>query len=83
MDMVNPRIVLAFASDDAAWLKRNRITVPDFWAGHGAAPMTGDVVRLGGRQFTIQGRVWENDAEGPLLRVFLGEAHAHSDTVFG
>jgi hypothetical protein len=83
MSQAHPRIVLAFTAEDTAWLKRNQHAVPRYWEGHAAPPLTGDVIRLGGRQFLIQGRAWEHDADGPLLRVFVGASHAHSDTVFG
>ena len=46
-------------------------------------PAQGDVVRIGGRQFLIQGRAWEHDGQVTLLRLFVGNAHAQSDTVFG
>jgi hypothetical protein len=77
------RIVLAFSQDDQAWIRRSSIVVPRFWDHHDVAPLTGDVVRIGGRQFLVQGRAWEHDGDGPLLRVFLSDSHAHSDTVFG
>lgn len=77
------RTVMSFSADDQAWLRRSGIAVPAFWAGHGVAPAQGDAVRIGGRQFLIQARVWEHDAEGPVLRLFVGDAHAQSDTVFG
>lgn len=77
------RIVINFSPDDQAWLRRSAISVPPFWQGHAVAPTQGDVMRIGGRQFLIQARVWEHDAEGPLLRLFVGEAQAQSDTVFG
>lgn len=77
------RTVLSFSTDDQAWLRRSGIAVPSFWDGHGVAPAQGDAVRIGGRQFLIQARVWEHDADGPLLRLFVGGAHAQSDTVFG
>ena len=82
MDQPQLRIVLAFSADDLAWLRRSSITVPRFWAGHTVAPVTDDVLRIGGRQFTVKGRMWEHDGEGALLRVFLSSAHAESDTVF-
>ena len=41
------------------------------------------IVQRGGRQFTVQGRLWEQDGEGTVLRVFVGSAHAESDSVFG
>jgi len=77
------RTVLAFNTDDQAWLRRGQITVPNFFQGHGVAPAQGDVLRIAGRQFVVQGRVWEHDSEGPLLRLFMGHAHAQSDTIFG
>ena len=83
MDQPALRIVLAFAPDDQAWIRRSSVTVPKFWQGHDSAPMTGDVLRVGGRQFVIQGRVWEHDGVSPVLRLFLSSGHAESDTVFG
>ena len=77
------RVVLVFTPDDQAWLRRMSLAVPDYWRGHGVAPARGDVFRLGGRQFTIQGRLWEMDMHGPVLRAFVGSAHAESDSVFG
>jgi hypothetical protein len=77
------RVVPVFSPDDQAWLRMNRIVVPDFWSGHTLAPTTGDALRIAGRQFMIQGRVWEHDGEGAVLRLFVGDAHAPSDTVFG
>jgi hypothetical protein len=77
------RIVLAFPHDDQGWIRRSSISVPQFWEGHTVAPQSGDVLRVGGRQFLVQGRAWEHDGDGPLLRVFLSASHAESDTVFG
>lgn len=77
------RIVLNFSTDDQAWLRRSGLAVPAFWQDHAVAPAQGDVVRIGGRQFLIQARVWEHDELGPLLRLFAGDAHAQSDTLFG
>lgn len=77
------RIALVFNPEDQTWMRRASLAVPDFWHGHGVAPATGDVFRLGGRQFTVQGRLWEQDGEGTVLRVFVGSAHAESDSVFG
>jgi len=82
MDQQVIRVVPAFSMDDQAWIRRSSIVVPKFWQGHSVAPMAGDVIRLGGRQFTIEGRVWEHDANGPILRLFLSSGHAESDTVF-
>jgi hypothetical protein len=83
--MSNPslRTVLSFSVDDQAWLRRGQIAVPNFFQGHDVAPAQGDVLRIAGRQFVVQGRVWEHDSEGPLLRLFMGHAHAQSDTIFG
>lgn len=77
------RTVLVFTPEDQTWLRRQQLVVPDYWRGHGVAPIPGDVFRVGGRQFTIQGRLWEHDLQGPVLRVFVGSAHAESDSVFG
>ncbi len=77
------RIVLAFTPDDMAWLRRSQIAVPAFWDGHAVAPLVDDLLRFGGRQFTVKGRRWEHDDGGPLLRLFLSGAQAESDTVFG
>jgi hypothetical protein len=77
------RIVLAFSSDDQAWIRRSSISVPSFWEGHTTAPIVGDLLRIGGRQFTIQGRAWEHDGVATVLRLFLSSARAESDTVFG
>ena len=80
--MESLRIVPIFTTEDAAWLRRNKIDVPSFWAGHGVAPQTGDALRMGGRQFIVQGRVWERDGSGTVLKLFLSDSHAESDTVF-
>ena len=79
----NIHYVLVFSTDDQAWIRREGIQVPSFFEGHGVAPARHDVLRLAGRQFVVQARVWEHDGERPVLRLFLGSAHAHSDTVFG
>ncbi|MEY4748138.1 MAG: hypothetical protein RIQ60_352 [Pseudomonadota bacterium] len=84
MQTTTPRIVLGFSPEDQSWLRRSSIDVPRFWApGATVAPMVGDVLRIGGRQFLIKGRLWEQDAEGVVLRLMLSSAHAQSDTVFG
>ncbi|HJV63403.1 MAG TPA: hypothetical protein VJ743_20810 [Albitalea sp.] len=83
MDHSNLRIVATFTLDDQAWLRRSSIAVPQFWAGHTVAPQTGDALRVGGRQFIVQARVWEHDGNTPVLRLFLSSGHAESDTVFG
>jgi len=77
------QVSLVFNPDDQAWLRREGIVVPRFWQGHDAAPAVGDVVRLGGRQFVIQTRVWERDGELTVLRLFVGDARAQSDTSLG
>jgi hypothetical protein len=77
------KIVAVFSSDDQLWMRRTAVEVPKFWKDHSIAPALGDVLRLGGRQFVIQARVWEHDGGMPMLRLFLGNGHAHSDTVFG
>ena len=77
------RILMTFSTDDQAWLRRNGVVVPPFFQGHAVAPAQGDALRISGRQFIVQARVWEHDDEGPLLRLFLSDAHAQSDTVFG
>jgi hypothetical protein len=79
----NIQIVLAFRADDQAWIRRSGVEVPQFWQGHTVAPALGDVVRIGGRQFTILARVWEHDGTLPILRLFIGSGHAQSDTTFG
>lgn len=83
MSPVNIRITLSFGSEDRAWLRQSKTAVPSFWQGHTVAPAQGDVVRIGGRQFVIQARVWEHDGESPVLKLFVGHAHAQSDTIFG
>lgn len=77
------RTVLVFSAEDQAWIRRSSITVPAFWQGHSVPPAQGDLVRVGGRQFLIRGRVWEHDGEAPTLKLYVGDAHAPSDTVFG
>ena len=77
------KINLVFTSDDQAWIRRTSVDVPKFWQGHSIAPALGDVLRIGGRQFVIENRVWEYDGSGPLLRLFLSSGHAQSDTSFG
>lgn len=83
MGSSNLRVVLVFSTDDQAWLRREQIKVPQFWEGHAVPPLQGDVIRIGGRQFLIQGRVWEHDGATTVLRLFVGNAHAQSDTIFG
>lgn len=83
MDQQGLRIVPAFSMDDQAWIRRSSIVVPKFWHGHGVAPATGDALRVGGRQFIVQARVWEHDGNTPVLRLFLSSGHAESDTAFG
>ena len=77
------RIVLEFIPEDRTWIRITKVDVPRFWQGHDAVPLAGDVLRVGGRQFVIQGRAWEHDGTVPVLRLFLSSGHAESDTVFG
>ncbi len=77
------RIVLEFTPEDRTWIRITRVDVPRFWQNHSVAPALGDVVRVGGRQFVIDARVWEHDGAGPTLRLYLGSGHAQSDTSFG
>ncbi len=77
------QFVLVFNQEDQAWVRRTAVELPNFWQGHAVAPVAGDVLRIGGRQFTLQARVWEHNAEGPVLRLILGDSHAPSDTSFG
>jgi len=83
MDSHALRIIPTFSTDDLAWIRVSHVTVPKFWSGHEVAPQVGDALRIGGRQFTIQARVWEHDGTVPTLRLMLGSGHAESDTVFG
>ena len=83
MDAQPLRIVTTFSPDDQAWLRRSGIVVPKYWDGHTIAPLTGDALRVGGRQFIVQARIWEHDSTGSLLRLLLSSGHAESDTVFG
>lgn len=77
------RIVLSFSPDDQAWLRLSSIPVPRFFDSHAVVPASGDALRIGGRQFIVQGRVWEHDGLQPTLRLLLSSGHAESDTVFG
>jgi hypothetical protein len=77
------QIVLVFNQEDQAWVRRTAVEVPDFWQGHSLVPVAGDVLRIGGRQFTLAARVWEHDGARPVLRLILGDSHAPSDTSFG
>ena len=77
------RIVLSFSPEDQTWLRLSSIAVPDFFSGHEVAPAAGDALRIGGRQFVVQARVWEHDGLKPVLRLLMGSSHAASDTVFG
>ena len=83
MNQENLRIVLQFASEDKAWIRVTKVAVPNFWHGHPVEPALGDVVRVGGRQFVINARVWEHDGAAAVLRLYLGSGHAQSDTSFG
>ena len=83
MEPQNLRILLSFSMDDQGWIRRSSISVPKFWQGHTVAPVLGDALRIGGRQFIVQGRAWEHDGSTPVLRLFLSSGHAESDTIFG
>lgn len=77
------RIVLEFTAEDRTWIRVTKVEVPRFWQGHSVPPALGDVVRVGGRQFVIEARVWEHDGTLPMLRLYVGSGHAQSDTSFG
>lgn len=77
------RIVPSFSAEDQTWLRLSCIAVPRFFEAHSVAPATGDALRIGGRQFIIQARIWEHDGVVPTLRLLLSSGHAESDTVFG
>jgi hypothetical protein len=83
MSQQDLNIVLEFNAEDRAWIRISKVDVPKFWAGHNVPPALGDVVRLGGRQFVIEARVWEQDVATPMLRLYLSSSHAQSDTSFG
>jgi hypothetical protein len=83
MSQENLRIVMEVTPEDRTWMRIGKISVPRFWDGHSMAPSLGDVVRVGGRQFVIDARVWEHDGAAPTLRLYLGSGHAQSDTTFG
>ena len=83
MSQQNIQIHLVFNADDQAWLRRSAIVAPAFWRDHAIAPAVGDVLRIGGRQFVVEVRVWEHDGMTPALRLYLGSSHAQSDTTFG
>ncbi len=83
MTQASIRVALAFDRDDQAWIRQNKVTVPNFWDGHAIPPAQGDVLRFAGRQFVVHARVWEHEGGSPVLRLFLGSAQAQSDTVFG
>jgi len=77
------QISLVFNADDQAWIRREGIVVPPFWRDHAVAPLVGDVVRFGSRQFVIEARVWQHDGTAPVLRLFVSNARAQSDTSLG
>jgi hypothetical protein len=77
------QVSLVFNADDQAWIRREGIVVPPFWQGHALAPAVGDVLRFGGRQFVIEARVWEHEGGLTVLRLFVGDARAESDTSLG
>jgi hypothetical protein len=75
-------IAIAFTADDQAWVRREGVSLPDFWSQHTTAPVVGDVMRIGGRQFVVMVRVWEHEGGRPLLRLYLSSGRADSDTSF-
>ena len=77
------QIKLVFSQEDRDWIRRTSVDVPKFFRGHDVAPAVGDVLRIAGRQFTLNARAWEHDGSGPVLKLFLGGSHAPSDTSFG
>lgn len=77
------RIFLSFTVEDQTWLRLSAVSTPSFFEGHTVVPATGDALRIGGRQFIVQARVWEHDGMRPSLRILLSSGHAESDTVFG
>jgi hypothetical protein len=83
MEPQDIQIAPVFTPDDAAWIRRSAIDVPAFWRGHEVTPATGDVLRIGGRQFVIEARVWEHDGSLPVLKLYLSSGRAQSDTTFG
>ena len=83
MNQGNLRINMEFTPEDRTWIRVTKVDVPRFWSDHAVAPALGDVVRVGGRQFVIDARVWEHDGAAPVLRLYLSSGHAESDTVFG
>jgi hypothetical protein len=83
MNQEKIRVVLAFRADDQAWIRQSKIAIPKYWEDHSIPPAQGDVIRIAGRQFLVQARVWEHDGETTVLKIFVGNAHAQSDTVFG
>jgi hypothetical protein len=82
MDTAPLNIALTFGRDDQTWMRRAGVVVPRFWDGHAVPPVRGDLLRIGGRLFEVQVRVWEHDAEAPLLRLYLGSGRAEGETGF-
>lgn len=76
------KVLLTFDAEDQAWVRRESISLPSFGNGQAATPLVGDALRIAGRQFMVQGRVWEHDGTTPVLRLILGSGGAQSDTVF-
>lgn len=77
------RILLSFTDEDQTWMRVSSVPVPRFFEGHSEVPAAGDALRIGGRQFVVQARIWEHDGMAPTLRLLLSSGHAASDTVFG
>ena len=76
------RVSMTFDPEDQAWLRRDRVSVPQFWQGSETTPLVGDAIRFAGRQFIVRGRIWEHDGSVPVLRLVLSSGGAESDTVF-
>jgi hypothetical protein len=83
LDSQNLKIILAFSLDDQAWIGALRSSYRSTGRDTASRPPRATRLRIGGRQFTIQGRVWEHDGATPVLRLYLSSGHAESDTVFG
>jgi hypothetical protein len=82
MDTNSLHIDLVFSREDQTWMRRAGVVVPKFWAGHAVPPVRGDVLRIGGRQFEVMVRLWDHEAEAPVLRLYLSSGRADGDTAF-
>lgn len=75
-------IRLTFSPDDLALVQQSGAAVPPFWSNHLHTPALHDVLRFGGRQYTVTARVWEHDEQQPVLRLYLGQSEPQSDANF-